>query len=192
MSNFCGTPSYMRMKYDPEWKQFEAKMHSHDSQEAELAGEAFAETRANELRNSAQARRWEASRKEAWAKEKPEWKKKQLLEQKLERDRIIKELREGGNLMKGLKPRSGLLIVKPEKEELEGEIYIPNSVEYQSNTARVVRTSEPMLTTTGEVECPCKEGELVLIRNGSGLELKIKGVEHLLIRFDEVFGVVEE
>lgn len=183
----------MRIKYEPAWKQFEAKLHSHDNDEAFTAGEAFDETRQNELRNSAQARRWEASRKESWARDKHDWKVKQLQEQKLERDRIIKELREGGNLMKGLKPRSGLLIVKPEKEQEENSgIYIPDSVQYEANTSRVVRTSDPIKSVNGDVECPCKEGDLILIREGSGLNLKINKEPHLLIRFDEVFGVVEE
>lgn len=182
----------MKMKYDPEWKKYEKDLHSEDADKARQAAVAFDETRKHELKNSAQAREWEQSRQESWRKDKHAWKLKQLQEEKAIQDKITKQLREGGHLMNGLKPRAGLLIVKVEKEEKQGEIYIPNGVQYLANTARVMRISDPVQSSTGNIVCPCNVGDLVLIRDGSGLDLKIKDEAMLLIRFDEVFGVVEE
>lgn len=181
------------MKYEPEWKQYEKDLHSEDSNKARKAAVAFDETRKQELRNSAKARRWEESRQESWRKDKPQWKKQELKREREELEKINKELREGGYLMNGLKPRPGLIVVKEEKQQEDNNgIFIPDNVEWQSNTCRVVRTSPPLITTQGPMECPCKEGDLVLVRNGSGLAIKINKEQHLLIRFDEVFGVVEE
>lgn len=181
------------MKYEPGWKQYEKDLHSDDADTARKAGIAFDEARNHELKNSTTSRNWEESRKEEWAKEKPQWKQQQLKQEQANLDRINQQLREGGHLMKGLIPRAGLLIVKPEKQESEDSgIYIPDSVQYLSNTARVVRVSEAVKSTTGNIECPCKVGDLVMVRDGSGLDLKINKEHHLLIRFDEVFGVVEE
>lgn len=181
------------MKYEPGWKQYENDLHSEDADKAREAAIAFDETRQHELKNSTTARRWEQSRKEAWAKEKPEWKKQQIANEKYELDKITNQLLEGGHLMKGLKPRAGLILIKEEKmEDEQSPIYVPDSVKYEANTARVVRCSDDVNSSAGSIPCPCAEGDLVLVREGAGLHLKIKDEKMLLIRFDEVFGVVEE
>ena len=80
----------MGVKYDPAWKQYEQDLHSEDSHKARQAAVAFDETRQHELKNSAQARRWEESRQEAWRKDKPQWKQHQLKEERRNLSALIK------------------------------------------------------------------------------------------------------
>jgi co-chaperonin GroES (HSP10) len=183
-----------KLKYTPEWSKYEKDLHSPDSQTAFKAGIAFDETRKNEINNSAKARRFEESRKEAWSKDKPQWVKERNREQQLQEQKIINELREGGYLMGGLKPASGLLlVVKTEQTETtQGGIFLPESVEYESNLAKVVRVGASVQGMMQVVDPPCKEGDTILFRKAAGLNVKINNIPHLLIRFDEVFGVVEE
>lgn len=182
-----------KLKYTPDWKKYEKKMRSDDSEEAYKAGEAFIQERETSVKNDPKARRYEESRREAWAKEKPEWKKEQLKKEAEREAKIIKDLRDGGVLMKGLKPAPGIILIKPKapSETTEAGLYLPENTEYESNIATVLRTSEPRLTMVGKDKPPCKEGDEVLVRKGSGLNVKIKGEACLLIRFDEVLGILE-
>lgn len=182
-----------KIKYTPTWKTYEDKMHSDDPEEAYRATEAFITERELETKTSRQARAYEQSRKEAWAKEKPEWKKQQLQKEAEREAKIINDLRNGGVLMQGLRPAPGLLVIqtKGTSDQTESGIYIPDNVEYESNIATVVRVSDPRLTLVGEEKPPCKEGDEVLVRKGAGLNVKINGEACLIIRFDEVLGVLE-
>lgn len=182
-----------KLKYTPDWKKYEAKMRSEDGEEALKAGEAFIQERETSVKNDPKARRYEESRREAWAKEKPEWKKQQLKKEAEREAKIIRELRDGGVLMKGLKPAPGLLLIKTKtpSETTESGLYLPENVEYESNIATVLRTSDPRLTMVGEEKPPCKEGDDVLVRKGAGLNVKIKGEPCLIISFAEVLGILE-
>lgn len=179
--------------FNPTWKTYENKLHSNDPQEAVKAADAFQATRDLELKTSEKARRWEKSRKEEWIKNKPTWAKERINKEKAEEARIIRELQEGGYLMGGLRPAAGLLLVRKtdSKGESSGGILIPDSVDYESNLAVVVRAGESAFTPYGEIKAPAQESETVLFRKGAGLNVKINGEPHLIIRFDEVFGVVE-
>lgn len=168
-------------------------MHQADGDKARIAGEKFALERANELKTNPEARRWEESRKKEAMDSKPEWKKQQLRKETDRDKRIINELRDGGHLMKGLQPAPGLLVVKTNEtsDMTNGGIYLPDNVEYESNICTVLRASEYKMHQGVKEEAPCKEGDEILVRKGAGLNIKIKGEACLLIRFDEVFGVLE-
>lgn len=188
-------PSFFmpKVKYSPDWKRFEDKMRSDDPEEAIKAGEAFIEERELSLKNDAKARRYEASRKQAWADEKPQWKKEQLRKETDREQKILRELRDGGVLMKGLKPAPGILLIKSveHSQSTDSGILLPENIEYESNIAEVLRVSDPRLTMVGKEVPPCDEGDQVLVRKGAGLNIKVKGEKCLLIRFDEVLGVLE-
>lgn len=179
--------------YKPSWETFEKDLHSDNVETSLKASEAFEKTRLQEMKNSEKARRWEKSRKEEWVKNKPQWKKQQLKKESERDERIIRELREGGHLMGGLRPAAGLMVVQKTeaKGESQGGILIPDSVEYESNLAEVKAIGSSAFTPYGEIKSPAQVGETVLFRKGAGLNIKINGEPHLIIRFDEVFGVVE-
>lgn len=178
----------------PDWKKYEKDLHSDDNEKARQAADAFQESREKEIQNSAKARKWEEDRKKEIFKNKPEWVKKRIKKENEFNENIIKDLKEGGHLMGSLKPSPGLLVVKHKdaKGESQGGIVLPDSVEYESNLAIAVRVGEGTMNAYGEIKPPCKEGDTVLFRKGAGLNVKVNGEPHLIIRFDEVFGVVEE
>lgn len=182
-----------KTKYTPSWKKYEKDLHSDDADVARDAAEKFDLERQHEMRVDPEARRWEESRKSEVAKDKPIWKKERLKAEQAKQNKIISDLRDGGHLMKGLRPAPGLLVVKPIKQSdiTKGGVYIPDSVEYESNTATVLRVSEPKMHQGVKEESPCAEGDEVLFRKGAGLNIKIQDEACLLIRFDEVFGVLE-
>lgn len=185
----------MKTTYVPEWKKYEKDLYSDDAKKSLQAADAFDETRKQEIQFSEKAKKWESDRKKEWQKNKPDYIKKKRKEEKLYEEKILRELREGGYLMGGLKPSPGLMLVKKtdQKEGVSlGGIVIPDSVEYESNLANVVRVGEGMINAFGKIDPPCKEGDIVLFRKGAGLNVKINNEAHLIIRFDEVFGVVEK
>lgn len=178
----------------PSWSSYEEAMHSSDAEKAAKAADAFDLEREKEMKNSRKAREWEKDRKASWAKDKPAYIKKRRSEESENEKRIIRELKDGGHLMGGLRPAQGLVLIKDKEKSsiTDGGLIVPDSVEYESNLAYVVRVGSVVSTPIGQAEKPCVEGDVILYRKGSGLNLKINGEAHKLIRFDEVFGVVEE
>ena len=65
-----GTP---HIAYTPSWKKYEEGMHHPDNKKQAASGDKFFAEREHALKTDPQARRYEESRKEAWAKEKPQW-----------------------------------------------------------------------------------------------------------------------
>lgn len=182
-----------KLKYTPSWKKYEKDLHSDDADVARAAADKFDLERQHEMKVDPEARRWEESRKAEVVKDKPTWKKEKLKAEEARQNKIITDLRDGGYLMKGLRPAPGLLVIKPNKQSelTEGGVFIPDSVDYESNTATVLRVSEPKMHQGVEEKSPCEEGDEILVRKGAGLNIKIQNEACLLIRFDEVFGVLE-
>jgi len=177
----------------PSWKQYEDKIRSSDNLEASTAAEAFQEERAKEMAVNPAARRWEEARRAEILKNKGIWKKEEIQKEKDRQQRIIDNLRNGGVMSGGLRPARGLLIVKQIKEgKTSGGLILPDQTEYESNMAIVIRVGDPQFSMGNTIPAPCAEGEKVLIRKGSGLNIKINDEPCLLIRFDEVLGVVDE
>lgn len=182
-----------KLKYTPSWKIYEKDLHSEDPDVARKAADQFYFERQNELRNDPQARRWEESRREMVVKDKPIWKKQRLQEEKERDQRIINQLRDGGYLMQGLRPAMGLMLVRTikQKEATDGGIFLPENVKYESNICEAIRLGDELVTPQYIIKPPCNEGDHCLVRENAGLNLKIKGEPVLLIRFDEVLGVLE-
>lgn len=80
LPNRQGAPHIM---YTPSWATYEPLMHSGNPQTEISATEAFIAERDRETRHSEKARKWEEGRKKSWAREKPNWVKK---ERKLTKD----------------------------------------------------------------------------------------------------------
>jgi len=181
------------IKYSPSWGAYEKDIYSDDSEKARHAAETFETERAKEVARSPKARSFEKSRREAVAAEKTQWVKARHDKEAHDQAQIINKLRDGGVLMRGMKPAPGLLIIQPNKHELTtaGGLYLPENVEYESSTAKVLRVSDPKMHQGVEEPAPCVEGDEVLYRKGAGLNIRIDDNPCLLIRFDEVLGILE-
>ncbi len=87
-----------------------------------------------------------------------------------------------------------LVVLRLEGEEKsKGGIIIPDSAKERPAEGKVVAIGAGKKLDDGRViPLDVKTGDRVLFGKYSGNEIKIDGIEHLILREDEVLGVVEE
>ena len=92
-----------------------------------------------------------------------------------------------------IRPLQDRLIV----ERLDGEektasgLYIPETAKEKPQQGRVVATGKGKVRDDGTVQpLDLKEGDKILFGKYSGTEIKIDGNEYLIMREDDVLGVV--
>jgi chaperonin GroES len=79
-----------------------------------------------------------------------------------------------------------------EQEQRVGGIIIPDTAKEKPQQGRVVAAGRGRVTDKGEViPLDVKEGDTVLFGKYAGTEIKIEGREYLIVREDEVLGIVE-
>ena len=79
-----------------------------------------------------------------------------------------------------------------EHEQRVGGIIIPDTAKEKPQQGRVIAVGKGRINDKGEVfPLDVKEGDTVLFGKYSGSEIKIEGKEYLIIREDEVLGVLE-
>ena len=80
-----------------------------------------------------------------------------------------------------------------EEEKTKGGIIIPDTAKEKPSEGEVVAVGTGKLNEKGELhKLEVKAGDRILFGKYSGNEIKIDGVEHLLLREDEVLGVIEK
>ncbi|HYU81031.1 MAG TPA: co-chaperone GroES [Vicinamibacterales bacterium] len=89
--------------------------------------------------------------------------------------------------------RDRLLIERIEEQEQKvGGIYIPDSAKEKPQQGKVVAAGKGRVNDKGEVfPLDVKAGDTVLFGKYSGTEIKIDGKEYLIVREDEVLGVLD-
>ena len=87
-----------------------------------------------------------------------------------------------------------LLVRRLEAEEkTQGGIIIPDTAKEKPLIASVVAVGEGRFNDDGELRSlTVKAGNRILISKYAGTEVKIEGTEHIIIREDDVLGIVEE
>jgi chaperonin GroES len=93
-----------------------------------------------------------------------------------------------------VRPLHDRIVVKriEEKESVKGGIIIPDSAKEKPQEAEVIAVGNGKKTEEGKiVPLDVKVGEHVLLGKYSGTEIKIDDQEYLIIREDEVLGVLE-
>ncbi len=94
-----------------------------------------------------------------------------------------------------IKPIRDNIVVKRMDEEEEkkiGSIIIPDSAKEKPLTAEVIAVGSGRTLKDGKkVPLEVKVGDKVLIGKYSGSEVKLDGDEYLILKEDEVLGVVE-
>ena len=94
-----------------------------------------------------------------------------------------------------IRPLQDRVIVKrvQEEEKTKGGIIIPDSAKEKPSEGEVVAVGAGKANDKGVVRpIDLKKGDRILFGKYSGNEVKIDGVEHLLLREDEVLGVIEK
>jgi chaperonin GroES len=86
-----------------------------------------------------------------------------------------------------------LLVKRVEAEERsKGGIIIPDSAKEKPIEGEVIAVGNGKTLDDGKVRpLEVKPGQKVLFGKYSGTEIKIEGVEHVILREDEVLGILE-
>lgn len=79
-----------------------------------------------------------------------------------------------------------------EEEKKVGSIIIPDSAKEKPLTAEVIAVGSGRTLKDGKkVKLEVKVGDKVLVGKYSGSEVKLDGTEYLILKEDEVLGIVE-
>ena len=93
-----------------------------------------------------------------------------------------------------LKPLHDRILVrrKEEVEQQQGGIIIPDTAKEKPQEATVLAVGSGRISDDGKVQpLDVKEGDTVVFGKYAGTEVKIDGEELLIIREDDVLGVLE-
>ena len=97
--------------------------------------------------------------------------------------------------MAKVRPLHDRLLVKrvEDKETIRGGIIIPDSAKEKPQEGEVVAVGNGKILEDGKVlPLDVKAGDRILFGKYSGSDIKIDGEEYLILREDEVLGVLEK
>ena len=93
-----------------------------------------------------------------------------------------------------IRPLQDRVVVRRVKEEekTKGGIIIPDTAKEKPVEGKVIAVGNGKVSDDGKVRAlEVKPGDRVLFGKYSGTEVKIDGEEHLILREDDILGVVE-
>ncbi|EYF08973.1 co-chaperone GroES [Chondromyces apiculatus] len=93
-----------------------------------------------------------------------------------------------------IRPLQDRVIVKriKEEEKTKGGIIIPDTAKEKPIEAIVVAVGNGKVLEDGTTrKLDLKEGDRILFGKYSGTEVKVDGEEHLILREDDILGVIE-
>ena len=93
----------------------------------------------------------------------------------------------------GVRPLHDRLLIQrlSEEEKTAGGIYIPETAKEKPQEGCVVAVGSGRKTDDGKViPLEVKSGDQILFSKYAGTELKLKGEEYLMIREDDVLGII--
>ena len=93
-----------------------------------------------------------------------------------------------------IRPLQDRILVKrvQEEEKTAGGIIIPDTAKEKPQEGKVIAVGTGKVSDDGKVTpLEVKKGDRVLFSKYSGTEVNIEGVEHLIIREDDVLGILE-
>jgi len=92
-----------------------------------------------------------------------------------------------------MRPLYDRILVKrlEETEQIKGGIIIPDSAKEKPNKGEVVEVGKGRVDDGKVVALEVKKGDKVLFGKYSGTEVKIDSVEYLIMKEEEVLGIIE-
>ena len=93
-----------------------------------------------------------------------------------------------------IRPLHDRILVKrqEEKEMKKGGIIIPDSAKEKPQEGKVIAVGNGKVTDEGKkIPLDVKAGDRILFSKYAGTEIKIDGDEHLIMREDDILGVIE-
>ena len=94
-----------------------------------------------------------------------------------------------------VRPLQDRLLVRrvEEQEKTKGGIIIPDSAKERPLEGEVIAVGNGKRMDDGKlVALDVKKGDRILFGKYAGTEIKVDGVEHLILREDEVLGILEK
>jgi len=94
-----------------------------------------------------------------------------------------------------IRPLQDRVIVKrlEEEEKTKGGIIIPDTAKEKPIEGKVIAVGKGKTSDDGKlIALDVKVGDKVLFRKYGGTEVKIDGVEHLIMREDDILGIIEK
>jgi chaperonin GroES len=93
-----------------------------------------------------------------------------------------------------VKPLADRVLVKrlEEKEEKKGGIIIPDTAKEKPQEAEVIAVGPGKRNDEGQrIPLELKKGDRVLISKYGGTDVKLDGVEHVILREDDILAIVD-
>ena len=93
-----------------------------------------------------------------------------------------------------IRPLQDRILVKriEEEETTKGGIIIPDTAKEKPQEGKVIAAGKGKVSEDGKLQpLDVKKGDRILFSKYSGTEVNIEGEEHLIIREDDVLGVIE-
>jgi chaperonin GroES len=92
-----------------------------------------------------------------------------------------------------MRPLHDRVIVKPIEEEklTKGGIIIPDTAKEKPQEGRVVAVGPGKVEDGKVIKPDVKKGDRILFSKYAGSEIKLDGEEHMIMREDDILGVIE-
>jgi chaperonin GroES len=93
-----------------------------------------------------------------------------------------------------LRPLQDRILVKrvEEEEKTKGGIIIPDTAKEKPAEGKVVEVGKGKVDESGKrIALEVKKGDRILFGKYSGTEVKIEGVEYLIMREEDVLGIID-
>ncbi len=93
-----------------------------------------------------------------------------------------------------IRPLNDRIIVRrtEEQEQMRGGLYIPDTAKEKPQEGEVLAVGNGKLLDSGQrISIDIKPGDRVLFGKYAGTEIKLDGEDYLILREDDVLGVIE-
>ena len=94
-----------------------------------------------------------------------------------------------------LQPLNDRLLVKrlESEEKTAGGLYIPDTAKEKPSKGEVIAVGPGKVDDNGNrVALTVKKGDMVLFNKYAGTEVKLDGVDHLVLREDDVLAIIND
>ena len=92
-----------------------------------------------------------------------------------------------------IRPLQDRVIVKriEENEQMRGGLYIPDTAKEKPQEGEIIAVGPGKVENGNKIELTVKVGDKVLFGKYSGTEVKLDGEEYLIMREDDILGIIE-
>lgn len=92
-----------------------------------------------------------------------------------------------------IRPLQDRVIVKriEESDQMRGGLYIPDTAKEKPQEGEIIAAGPGKVENGNKIELTVKVGDRVLFGKYAGTEVKLDGEEYLIMREDDILGIIE-